>query len=215
MAQTTGLMHGVLYLNFQNNGWSERYPLKSTDYPTARDVFKKLAKLRMAFVGTGVEMVWARVSFAANPRESSGIDGLPLLPHPTVGDQNPPEDPFTAIHYRFETAQGKSAVRLFRGIPDNVVANYKFNGVAPEPLAAGQPIGDPDNPGTSLAYLQRSFLSYVIANCLHTRFLGLLGEPPAPTWETGDYARAMFRNIRKRDTGRPFGITRGRAASHS
>lgn len=212
MADLSTSMKGVLYINHRNAGWSETYYLKTNSYADGLSALALLAAYRRSFMATGTEMVWARVSFIGNPKEAKGLGGLPLKPLPQVGANETLDNPFDALHYRFETATGKSGNKLLRGVPDSLVADFKFNGIMPEPLDPAEALSNPNDPAGSLSRIQRSFLRWLISNTQRVQITDK-GPPAQGIAEAWD--RCIPRKISNRKTGRPFGMFRGRAASHT
>lgn len=218
MANSTNLMAAVLYFSYRQNGWSEKYHLKTATYDEGMAKLIELAAYRRAFMGFGVEINWGRVSFEANPREAKAAEGLPIgfldsmKKVPTEADTlYYPNDPQTGLVYRFETPTGKSGNRIFRGVPDGMVQNFKYDGAMPTPLTTSQTLAAPDNPsGGSANYYRQSFLRWLITNTQYARRQA--GVTP-PTWTIENWDAIKPRGIGNRDTGRPFGVSRGRAPS--
>jgi len=215
------IMKGVMYMNFKNSGWSESYYLKETTYASAIPVFEKMTKLRTTFFGTGVAVVWSRVSLEGldpvtgkNMKDAVGCDiDYPLGPHPRAVDSThltPPEDPWTALMMRVETANGKWINRFIRGCPDERLSDLTasgFTSISLSPLPIGQAPYNPDGAAT-LQNLQRSFWSMVRDSTYHVK-------PVLPaSFETTGFARLIFVRVGKKNTGRPFGMFRGRAQAH-
>lgn len=203
-------MKAVLHVNHVSGGFMESYYLKTNNYPDALTAAETLCNYRRSFLATGTEIVWARVSFLGNPRERQGLGGLPLGPLP----QSPQDDPVNsmqdALHYAFETATGRWGNRLFRACPDTLIRDAKFTGIMPEPLNPALALSNPLDGGASLTRIRQSFLRWLIIN---TQNIRVVAKGPPPDGEAQAWSRCLARKVTTRDTGRPFGLHRGRAAS--
>ena len=201
-------MVGKLYTQYRQTGWSERYYLGQIEYADALAKMDTLVKYRTLFFASGIEVSWACVSVLGNPREAAGLEGLPMSFDQGVVAPDVPEDPFTALHLRFETADAKWGSRLWRGLPDTMVEDFRVRGVFPTPLAAGAALSPPRGGAASLLQRQRSFLSWLIANTFHGKRTAV---GPPQVWAFTPWTRILARRVSNRKTGRPFGLFRGRA----
>lgn len=208
MAATTTQMLGVLYVNYKNFGWSEKFNLPEDNYAAAVLKMALICAWRAAMLAPGCVIEWARVSIAGNPKEAMAAIDRPL-PSLFIDQQNvgvgPVNDPEVALHFRLETADGKHADRLVRGINDLWVRDTLIDPLlAPLTPLTPLPLLEPNL--NNLAVI-RSFMQVLLANTVHARRQA--GVPP--TYVTTDWARIIYRGVTNRKTGRPFGMSRGRA----
>ena len=210
MADLSQQMKCVLHINHPRAGWMETYYLKTNSYPLALDAAKLLVHYRRSFIAEGCKIVWARVSFLGRPRERQGLEGLPLGPLPQHPQGVPVDNPNDALHYAFETQTGRWGNRLLRGIADDLVADFIYNGVMPEPLPPAQALSSPLDGGASLNRIRQSFLRWLVNNTMCVR----IQEAGPPTLgDAVDWQRVFPRRVTTRRSGRPFGLHRGRAHS--
>lgn len=210
MADLSQTMKAVLHVNHARAGWQETYFLKTNSYPAALEACNLLVHYRRSFLAQGCEIVWARVSFLGTPRERQGLQGLPVGPLPQAPQGESIDNPSDALHYAFETNTGRWGNRLFRGIPDPLVRDFAYDGVMPEPLAPALALSNPLDGGASLARIRQSFLRWLIINTQNVR---VTAKGPPPVGDTSPWERCLPRRVSNRKTGRPFGLSRGRAAS--
>lgn len=201
----------TLYFEYKANGWSERYHLPETTYTDALPQATLLAKYRRSFLGSGAQITFGRVSFTGNPREGKAFLEGPLDAHAKTEQE--PEDVWTGLMYRLETAGGpppqrsRWANRILRAVPDAMIFHQALVAPPPSPLAAGAPLPGPD--GTVVATMQRAFLTFLLR---HTKMaVKITAGENAGQYDLLDWDRIVFRKVAKRDTGRPFGLSRGRA----
>jgi hypothetical protein len=112
------------------------------------------------------------------------------------------------VQQRFETAAGLWSNRMYRFCPDNFLAG---NVIADKNIWKPLPVGTaPYDPfGTAnLVNVQKSFWSYLILNCPHTKKTG------PDTFTQTPVARILPIRVSRRATGRPFGLFRGRRSSN-
>jgi hypothetical protein len=207
------LLKGVVAFTYQASGWQETYNLRETTYDSAIQRMIRLTKLRTAWMGKGVKITFSRVISAGGERDAAIVPLLyPLEQHAvvlanTTYRHDEPNDPFTALMFRCQTPGGKWVNRFFRGIGDNYIVDTEIDTIpdAYTPLALP---ADQVNPDTSMSPLNllRGFLAYVRDFTVRAKKTG----PSA--WEVEDFNGLAFRRVGKHNTGRPFGMFRGRAS---
>lgn len=209
---------GVADFSFKGQGWSEKYFFKGdiTSLVSALPLLQQIVWGRTAFLGTGCECLFARVSST-----NSAHDGLscqlpfPLGPHPSwnggtlPGDTiGAPNDPETVVQQRFETNVGNFWQRYYRCMPDSWVSNKVLQpGILQyyQPLPNGTPIGDM-SPTGGLAHLAvcQTFWSYLIANTAYAK------KVSAGNYTLAPFHYISFRQITSKKIGRVFGTSAGR-----
>jgi hypothetical protein len=200
----------TLNINFKNAGWSEKYFLSAGSYGVALDQASKIALYRTVFFGKEVELVYAHVSRTDTTKDAVSCDlGFPLGPHKSVpADVNKPNDAFSAVQQRFETADGRWMNRMYRGVPDNEVYGQIIQ--TPDqwrPLPTGTAPFDPTGNANRLS-IARSFWTYLIQVSPHMR------KVSGTTYNDTPFVRIIPIRVSKHATGRPFGLFRGRHASN-
>lgn len=214
MANVNTLMQAVCHIQSGANGFQERYFLNTTTFAAAKTVGELIMSWRASAMAPGLVMTWARTSFVDTPRNTIALIDRPLKTraYTETGDHPsaPPETIYAALHYRFETAGGLWGNRLLRGINDEWIedATLMYNDGSLRPYAPGDPLPDLTDVGRTRAEIFRGMLSILRDN---TFYAGLITDDPEPLWELLPWNRIIFRKVAKRDTGSPFGITRGRA----
>ena len=200
----------TLNINVKNAGWSERYFTAQTNASDALRVATTIAKYRTAFFGAGVSLVYAHASTTDSKKDAISCDlNFPLGPHKSVAlGVEAPNDPFSAVQQRFETAGGQWVNRMYRGCPDNYIEGQVLN--VPDyfrPLPIGQAPYDPDG-NANLANISKSFWTYLMLNSPHSR------KETGNVYNQIFYTRVMPIRISRHQTGRPFGLFRGRAPAN-
>lgn len=210
MPEVTNPFRITLNINFKNAGWSEKYFTNVTDAAGALTIATNIALYRTAFFGAEVELVYAHASQTDSSKDaiSCALD-YPLGPHKAVSSSvQPPNDPFSAVQQRFETANGRWINRMYRGLPDDQIpGDTILNKDIFRPLNPGVAPYDP-NGNASLLNIQKSFWSYLILNYPHARKSG------SNVYTMTAWARVMPIRVSKHATGRPFGLFRGKRRSN-
>lgn len=218
IASVSAYLRAVLYFEYQENGWSEVYDLVAGDVANGLVALMELAQYRRSFLGFGVSITWGRLSWSDNHALAYSLPGLPLgfmssmKDAPSDADADYcPNDPYIAIVYRFETTSRRWANRLWVGIPDNMVYDFRAAGIVSHPLPPGLPLAAPGNPdGQSADYYRASFLRWLLTNTNYTR-LETDPEAAAPSWEIEEWHAAKDHPLGFRRARPPFVQCRGRA----
>lgn len=210
MADISNKMRLVLHINHPRGGWSESYFLKTTSYTDGIEAGALLVAYRRSMLASNCSVVWARVSFLGKPKERRGIPGLPVGPLPQVPGQDTIDNPSDALHYAFESVSGRWGNRLFRGVQDSLVEDFHYNGAMVEPLSAALALSNPLDGAASLTRIRQSFLRWLINNTDHVR---ITDKGPPTLGDTEAWAACVPRKVSNRKTGRPFGLSRGRASA--
>lgn len=215
------VMVGTLYFNYGAYGWSEKYYIGSrstNETPTApydqaaQDLFN-LASYRGYLLGNNVKLTWARCSLLTRLRDSVAAIASPLSPR-KVGTETTVEaidDPQTAILFRMEDGAGRYFNRHIRGLRESWVLDTELidsvwaAGITP----ASDFVADP----TPTLYTPvQAFQNYLLALLAYTVNVKKMTTGPSP-YSVSAYNRTQFRKISSRKTGRPFGLSRGRASA--
>lgn len=210
MADISNRMKFVLHVSHGAQGFQESYYLKTTSYTDGLVAGTKLLHYRRSLLAAGCAILWARVSFLGKPRERRGISGGPWGPLPQVPGQSTTDNPSDALHYALESGTGRWGNRLFRCVQDDMIQDYHFNGIMPEPLNPALLLSDPLDGAASLNRIISSFLRWLVENTDHVR---ITDKGPPTLGDTEAWAAIIPRKVANRKTGRAFGVSRGRAAS--
>lgn len=212
----TEIMKATLWFQYKANGWSEGYWFTILDYDAGDVLLSALAQYRRSFMGLGVEIIRASVAIAGKPAAASWLTGTPIGFMPSMkkspGEADElyrPSDPNLAVVYRCETATRKFSNRLFRGMPDQLVYDFKYVTTQPLPLAVGVPLVAPGNPadGDADAY-RSSFLRWLLTNTVRA---GSTAKGVVPKlWNTEVFANMKVHQIGRHKTGAPVGVSKGR-----
>jgi hypothetical protein len=216
---------GIVYFRYQGQGWSERYNFATGgDLQQAIDDFTPIIYGRTAFMGEGVEIIYARVFDTDSAKKAREVPlPYPLGPHKSwltdvaskgnIADYlTEPNDPDVCVQMRFETAAGDFWQRYFRGIPDSWVDDNDLAcGVGdlliPRPNGQAEvEMGPSGNAGHKSVC--QSFWSYLIRKTKYAHKTGL-GQ-----YTTANFGFILFRKVASKKTGRPFGIPAGRRPSN-
>lgn len=212
----TQIMKATLYFQYKANGWSEGYWLTILDYDAGDILLSALAQYRRSFMGLGVEIIRANIAIAGKPAAASWLTGTPIgfMPsmkkEPTESDElYRPSDPNLAVVYRCETATRKFSNRLFRGMPDQLVYDFKYVTSQPLPRAVGLELVPPGNPADQSPDLYRaSFLRWLLTNTVRASSTPK-GVVPR-LWNTEAFATMKVHAIGRHKTGAPVGVSKGR-----
>jgi hypothetical protein len=218
MLQTTALKL-VYHIQYGAHGWQESHVMPQTTFAGAKVKAALVVDWRAASIAVGGTLTWARLSYIDRPRFTVAVIDRPRKPLVYAGSTftGAIEDPYTCLHARYETADGRWANRLFRGVPDLIVSELELQTVDTTILAwpFAAPLPDITDKNTAKIDIFRGMMR-VIAN--ETRYCKTI-TMPNPTavppvvgsFELLDWNEIVYRKIANRNTGRPFGITRGRA----
>jgi len=213
MATSATLLQLVIHSKYGGHGWSDKWFLDYPDFASASLIASRIAIYRARALAPGGEVVWARMSFVDTPRNTVACLNAPIKPLAYTGEQATAiQDPYTALHFRYETADGQWANRLIRGIGDDVVANFELvpsittNNTWRQygPTDALPSFNDPGIPHSNMVL---AYLEYARRNTVHAK----LDVGPTVSYIITPWSKVIFRKVANRDTGRAFGMTRGRA----
>lgn len=211
MPNQSTLLQVVIHSKYGGQGWSDKFYLPQTTFDSASITARQLAIWRSAALAPGGQVCWARMSFVDTPRNTIACLNQPLLAATYAGStEGPIEDVYTALHWRFETADGHWANRLIRGIPDDVVREMQIQpNIAPtwQPYGPTSALPDPDDLSNPYPNMVLAFLEYARRVTIWAK----LGPGPTVNFDTMPWAKVIFRKVANRQTGVAFGMTRGRA----
>lgn len=211
MATQNTLLQLVMHVKYGANGWSEKYFMPQTTFASASLIAGRITLWRARSLADGCQVVWSRMSFVDTPRNTVACLTAPLGPLSTATSVQAGviEDPYTSLHYRFETADGLWANRLIRGIADEVVEAMELQPNASTwlPFGSADALPDYNDPGVLRSQLLLGYLEYARRNTIHAKKL----PGPVVAYETTEWNKIVFRKIGNRQTGAAFGTTRGRA----
>jgi hypothetical protein len=223
-ANQPNLWVGTLYVSGDGAGFAEKYALnipcpatpRQADYLAAVVAFGAICVARAWLLPLNFSLLWGRVSAANQFRDSAAAFNQPLYgglltgntpPEATIETCNEPDD---ALMWRFEDQAGHFSQRLIGAVRDSWIADAKaasginvgFDGLGailgtiavPAPLTAATVINN------FLVALQNNA-------CLATQ-----KGADVNTWNLYPYQNCIYRYAGNRKRGRPFGLSRGRAA---
>lgn len=206
----TALIKCVFNIQYNAQGFSEVYYLQESTFAAAQPVAATLAAWRANCLAEGGIMTWARISFVDRPRNTVAAIDRPIKPRIYAQSQSFSgriQEPSTALQYRLETADGQWANRLIRGIPDAFVTDMTaaWTGGVGVNLPAALP--DITDVALGQADIFQGFLKLLLTTTIYAKKL------PGPTaaWDVQAWNRLVYRGVADRQTGRPFGVPRGRS----
>lgn len=213
------LVQGVIQFRFKEQGFQEKYFFKSS-INTAQGALAYLQQIvygRSAFIGSGVEIIYARASVVGPGPDARMCDlPYPLGPHPSWAGGNgpgdtigPPNDPDTCVQQRFETAAGRWGMRYFRLMPDAWVSNKVLQqGIQQyyRMTSNQQPAGPDLGPNGGLSHLAvcQSFWSYLKQNVV------IAHRVSASNYDPTEIENILPVQVTNKKTGRVFRQSRGR-----
>lgn len=212
----------TLFFKFKDFGWSEKYILNDATSPVPQTNVDAIANVnagvlrRVKLLGAGCSVTYARISRASLARDSISVITAPVsaaMVDPEVALEKINSVEVSAM-IRSDDMAGKFALRGFRGLRDSWVTDQELAsdlfGSNPDPDAA---LEVPINPATLLTPAQavKNWLIWLKANTVIAKASGIVLTP----WRTYPLTRITFRKVSHRDTGRPFGTSRGRAPTFS
>lgn len=211
------------YLKLGIQGWQESHALPTTTYEASMPIADRICRYRMAWGASNLEMTWGRISVVGRPSEARGIFGNPLKNiWVGVGDNALTDsdwqgnDPYVGPQFRLETGGdrpgefAKWANRLLRGVPDIFIKNFNFFEPDIRPLGASQALPNPNQATANGNYVRRAFLAYMAAQTRHVTTATVEG---VKQYTLTPFGTVLYRGIHKRDTGAPFGQSRGRRSA--
>lgn len=199
MAWPVGFTRYILFFRSpENSGFSEEYLLhEDLSVPEIAGSLGGLLTARRAMLPTGYFVDYVRVNHPHDSRTLLPYTGTPPVPmEGTLAGSSPERVEVGALVTLF-TESGRVAKRVFRGIAENSVGD---DGT----LILGTDYTDAL--GTFLDLLTGG--SFGLVNVKETA-----STPPIPAYTFASYTSFQLRKSTTRDTGRPFGLRRGRSAA--
>jgi hypothetical protein len=183
---------GILFCNQGSAGWSETYPLVPTGYVAASVIMDALVEIRLAMLCEDITVMGYRISdidvagdaYTDNSENAGqyGTAGAP--PHPVSEPAN------VVLRIREDTADFlHHAIRYVHGMPDQVVTGGAYS------------------PDAEFTTAMDDYLAWLATNAMikHRTAVG-----PPVTYSFLAIESAITDRIWTRNTGRPFGLHRGR-----
>lgn len=191
----------VLFINWRNSGWSERYWLPTSDWIGTRALADKLARWRIAGCAQGCKIIWGRIGFSDDWRLSWPITALGITSRPYAGMGGQLINTvWTRINWRFETADGRWVIRQWGGVPDDLVRAAKIVGQL-EPLPTDDEMADLADHATPWRVAYTSMVRFFFEN---TVFAGHGRDWPDNLYDVEPWNRILVRGVGNRNTGRDF-----------
>lgn len=207
---------GTMFFEYKNWGWSERYIINKATSPgvpsllEASNILLDGVTLRAYLLGAGCRINYARVSLWSTLRDSLSAVLTPVEAH--LVDEEEDVEVVNSVQVgamiRCDDLGGRFVTRQFRGLRDSWVEDHELltNLFSGNPDAGGTighatpPAEDP--PSTAV----NNFLLWMKQNTVILRPNKIIPD----TWLSYPINHITFRKISSRDTGRPFGTSRGR-----
>lgn len=213
----TNAVQLTMYFEGLDQGWSEKVDLGDISLASALTAGASFVNYRLTFLPSGCFLKYAKVSSKGKPADSKMIvknypvagewDGTDLAVPDDTDAQHYPSQANDALQVRFETDDGKSSNRFIHGIPDAVAVADELlttvadTGIAPVALATVQAMNTwAARVNEYLALLRTS------GQLFRQRVIGAV-----TVMQTSPIERVIYRQLGSRKTGRPFGISAGRA----
>ncbi len=186
-----------LAINHGNNGWSEAWHLLDKDIASARATVAELALARSYLLASGHVIEWAAVrQVGIGPYIEWAAITDPLQPLPQWGTCHADH---IGLLWRFQTADGKWANHLFRGVDDADIEDqdWIYRGLQPAagivPLAAAPELCTRDN-------LYEHVISVFREKTCHARKVD--PDDPSDPWHVlTAWEDVIFRKVSKRNVG--------------
>lgn len=211
--------YGTMFFGYKGFGWSETYVLNNpsslgSPVPTLLDAKGQLAlgcSYRAFLLGLGAAIIGARVSHGLKLRDSLNAIEVPIAAKKidaevAVEKINSVE---AAVLLRFDDLLGKYSLRQLRGLRDSWVTDHEMVGAFflsnPSPDTAYATVIDP-----ALFTATEAVTNFLLWMKQNTVIAKKTGEG-ATLWTTYPLISNSFRKVSNRQTGRPFGQSRGRA----
>lgn len=187
-------LQAVLFLSKGTSGWSEVYPLITAGYTAAKTVMEAGADLRQAMLTDDITIIGFRVSDYTIPGDSlaetlnlPGNYGIVPIPHEKSEPAN------VAIRIRADTADFlHRGVRYLHAPPDSIITAGFYT------------------PDADFETAMDDYLAWLALNCAIKH---QLTPSPGATYENLPIDEAVVDGVWTRNTGRPFGLHRGRRAT--
>lgn len=203
---------GTMYFEYTEQGWSESVWLPSAAPEQALASLKILWDKRLNILPLNARGLYARVAQAGKPRDKHAYPG----PYPVQGGVTPPLTPPVdefcndvefAQRIGLETADGRWATYFLRCIPDGEVEDRRLKTA----LVIPPPNATPVTP-TTWVQAVANYAELLRKNTVHCREVAPApAQPTVRLFELTAWAVALDRGMAKKNTGRPFGVSRGRA----
>lgn len=213
-----------MHFRFKFTGWGEKYYINAASWEQARDKGERIATYRTAIMAKDIEAIWGRVSqdegahapdAPKNPRNTKAVPGFPTQntgykSNLSTGFEAP-EMPHTCMLFRQETAEGLWLNRMIRGIEDDIVnaITHTFT-LNPEPFAVGAALPDPSDHNNMVSAMFRAYLTVLRDDTVYVK---RNKHPANPKFQYEPWQNIIFRGVRNKKTGVPFGMFKGRRKS--
>jgi hypothetical protein len=214
----SSMNRGTIFINYKSYGWSETFDMPPAPIADNLTKLKQLAKYRARTLPPAASVVYVRLSDRVDVRKSLGVIDAPYAGYfniataPAVTQIN---DPCTALCFRVQAEDFAASTRFIRGVPDDSVKDTVFQ--------EGPPVGGwmwpltstfavEDNPAAAASYLDavKDYLSVVARHTVVAKKIPAGPGHPILEFEANTILGYIFRGVRRHDTGRPFGQSRGR-----
>ena len=214
-ANRAEVIRATLFFTYKGLGFSETYVIDKDNYADAEPLAQQIVTARAALMPLSCTMDWARLSKESVQRDSRALivgsynSGTLLSPVTTDIDTEvaleASNNVSSGLMYRFDGADGEWSNRLIRCVRDSwITAQWIAVVASTTPAKADVPVAIAA--GMTMQDALNHYLIRVMNNAV---IYGKSGDPAAP-FRVTPIDQVRFRGVRKRDTGAPFGASRGR-----
>lgn len=217
----TDLCIGTMFFEYKNWGWSEKYYINSPNAPGVPSLFDASFQLaagcqyRAFLLGAGCRISYARVSLWSTLRDSINAIYSPLDAGLVDAEEEAEviNSPEVSAVCRHDDMAGRFVLRGFRGLRDSWVEDAALTATLFSQNPTVSTVITPAVPPLldTASNAVKNFILWMKQNTVIARKNLLIPD----TWTTYPISFHSFRKIGKRDTGRPFGTSRGRQPSFS
>jgi hypothetical protein len=217
----TDFMVLTMFINKGNQGWSEKHVINAVSgtppvptYATAAPLALNIINNRANILALGAMIVWARLTLKSNPRLS-----VPALPGPvfagrvdgetTVESTNKVED---CLEFRADDMAGIHSTRAIRCLRDSWIADTNAGITVPAVLPTLASVARAVQVSGFLLPVDALY-NYLLAVMQNSVLLKKNPVSGPAGWRSVNIVNWTYRGTGERKTGRPFNVSRGRAAS--
>ncbi len=228
MAKLSDYIRMTLFVNYENQGFSETYALQAGSIQSATQDALQIASWRADLLGDKAKIVWAKMermqdlrkSYAIVPNRSTTaiFTALPIPGKLAEGADVDEEKKKlsgceTGFLFRFESDEGHHTNRLIRAVPDVLIQN-RANILGFFTLPANFDALVTWAPGGAYLDCMRNYLNWVRKKTIWTHNIyapGVNNKPVFVAADTEQLTTIFQRGVANRKVGRPFAMSRGRA----
>ncbi len=187
---TDNLFQLVIFINHEDNGFSETYYLDEYDRSAALVTAAALVEARSFVMAKNHVIIWAEIRQHTPTRNIQAVIGDPI---PALPQWDYTDNDGDGLLFRFDTDMGLFSNHLIRGVEDGEIYRGRWTR-APFAIPAG-PVARPADPTTAdKADLWRYFLTFFRDHTVHREILGPNGDGIFQ-WNKYRYPLVMFKKV--------------------